>query len=288
MSMKKRDGFANQIMILIPPDIINKTFELTRELYITDIGYFPKAEEHYVDRKSGNQSYIIILCIGGSGWCKIGNTHNEIRENEAIIIEKGVPHIYGSGDAGWWRIFWIHFTGIKAHLFAKTISDNNLNCSFPLKMGSESRQLFSLMCSSLLDGIDLISYELTCNRLWHLLGSISRDRRTGTSEVHRTISSCLRLIEKRISTSLTLDELAKEAGLTPQYLCRIFKQYTNHSPLEYYNLKKIQRASILLDMTSEQINEISQEIGINDPYYFTRIFKKYMGMSPTEYRNRVM
>ena len=113
-----------------------------------------------------------------------------------------------------------------------------------------------------------------------------QDRTTGSLDFYGNIKTCIKYIDKSLDTTLTLKELSDKVGLTPQYLCRIFKKHTGHSPIEYYTLRKIKRACTLLDMTDLRISEISSQVGIRDPYYFTRIFKRIMKMPPTEYRNR--
>lgn len=284
--MRKREGFTNQILILIPRNIIQKSTDLTKEFYMTDIGYYPRAEEHYVSRRKGEPAYIFILCTDGAGWCKVAGTHYEIKKNEAIIIDRETPHTYGSVGKGWWQLFWIHFNGSKAKDFAEKLTGDTVNRKFTLKTSIESKQLFSLICSSLREEINLMNFELACFRLWHLAGSLIRDRKTGSLDYYGHIQKCLKYIEKSLDTTLTLKELSNESGLTPQYLCRLFKRTIGHSPMEYHMMKKIQRACTLLDMTDLRINEISSQIGLKDPYYFTRVFKRVMKMSPTEYRHR--
>lgn len=284
--MRKREGFTNQVLIRIPRNIIEASAELTQEFHATDIGYFPRAEDHFVNRDGGVPDFILILCTDGTGWCTLENERYEIKKDEAIIINTESPHTYGSLENNWWQLFWIHFNGSNARKLAETISDNSINSVFSLKMSVESKQLFSLICSSLLEGINLTNFELSCFRLWHLAGSLIRDRKTAYLDFYGNIRTCLRYMEKSLDTTLTLKELSRQAGLTPQYLCRIFKKHTGHSPMEYYNMRKIQRACNLLDMTDFRISEIGNQIGIKDPYYFSRVFKHIMKMSPTEYRNR--
>ncbi|MDY7028988.1 MAG: helix-turn-helix transcriptional regulator [Spirochaetota bacterium] len=100
------------------------------------------------------------------------------------------------------------------------------------------------------------------------------------------IDECLNLMEERIGGTLTLRDLSDRVSLTPQYLCRLFKQQTGHPPMEHYARLKIQRACALLDMTFERICEISLQLAIEDPYYFSRVFKRIMGMPPRECRRR--
>ncbi len=301
--MKRRDGFANQVLILIPPEIHRTADPVTRQLYITDIGYFPRAEDHYVVREAGSPSHILIICTGGSGWYETGGGCCEIRAGDAFIIEKSVPHAYGSSEGGWWELYWIHFDGALAADMCRYLSGET-HCGeehgadrgenreiassppFPLPMGDESRHLFSLICSSLSEGISPLNYELACGRLWHLFSSLSLDRKRGADVSRGVIDQCLNLMEERISGTLTLRELSERVSLTPQYLCRLFRQQTGHPPMEHYTRLKIQRSCALLDMTSERICEISLQLGIEDPYYFSRAFKRIMGMPPREYRRR--
>lgn len=293
--MKRRDGFANQVLILIPPEIHRKADPVTRQLYITDIGYFPRAEDHYVVREAGSPSYILIICTGGSGWYETGDGFREVKSGEAFILEKSVPHAYGSADGGWWELYWVHFDGALAAGMRRYLQGNTRRGEargtasrhpFPLPMGEESRHLFSLICASLAEGISPMNYELACGRLWNLFSSLSLDRKRGADVSRGVIDECLNLMEERIGGTLNLRELSDRVSLTPQYLCRLFKQQTGHPPMEHYTRLKIQRACSLLDMTSERICEISLQLGIEDPYYFSRAFKRIMGMPPREYRRR--
>ncbi|MBI9107442.1 MAG: AraC family transcriptional regulator [Spirochaetales bacterium] len=284
--MKKQDGFNNQVLIVIPPELYISSDIISKQLFITDIGCFPNAKEHLVTRISGCSSNILIICNGGRGWFESGENYFEIKGGEAIIISKNTPHRYGSIDASPWGIFWIHFQGILAPEISCRISGSAINIPFPLTIGDESRHLFTLICDSLQEGISPSGYNLACGRMWHLAGSLSADRLSGTGISYGTITECISIMENRISRSLSLGELSSKVRVTPQYLCRLFKQKTGHSPIEHYTQMKVQRACTLLDMTSDRIGEISRQIGIDDPYYFTRTFKRVMGISPRDYRKR--
>jgi len=289
--MKRREGFENQVLILVPPEMYRKSDEITRQLYITDIGYFPRAEDHYVERTGGCPADILIVCTNGSGYAVTPRGRFEVKKGEAFFLPPAEPHAYGSTDPGWWEIYWIHFSGPLAGRMRERIngcksSDQEYTGSFPLNLGKESRLIFSRICATLSEGISPISYETACGQLWNLFSSLNRDRKQGTGISRGTIRECLALMEERVGGSLTLGELSEKAGMTPQYLCRFFKENTGHPPMEHYVRLKIQRACAFLDMTSERINEISCQVGFDDPYYFTRTFKRIMGMPPREYRRR--
>ena len=51
--IKKKDGFQGEQMVVLPPVLIEmeEHDELCQSLYITDIGYYPKAEHHQRTRE---------------------------------------------------------------------------------------------------------------------------------------------------------------------------------------------------------------------------------------------
>jgi AraC family transcriptional regulator, arabinose operon regulatory protein len=284
--VKRRDGFADQVLILIPPELYSSPGGLVSELCITDIGYFPKASGHLVERSSGAPSWIFVLCLKGSGWLHTNEVDCTIHRHEAFIIPAGTAHSYGSAEHESWELLWVHFTGNAAAAAAASLCGTPFTAPIHLEPGAESIELFSTMCSSLQEGITPWSYELACSRLWHLFGTLVTDRRMGTPSSCGIVEHSKRIMENRISGSLSLTELCTAMRVSPQYLCRVFTEITGHAPMEHYTRLKIQRACALLDLTTQRIGEISVQVGYDDQFYFSRVFRKIMGISPRSYRLR--
>ena len=92
-------------------------------------------------------------------------------------------------------------------------------------------------------------------------------------------------IDKNFRKELTLVELADLIDLSPQYLCRLFKECLSLRPFEYLARKRIQQAKLLLLEDKLNINEIAAEVGYNDCSYFCAVFKKHEMLSPAEFRS---
>ena len=109
------------------------------------------------------------------------------------------------------------------------------------------------------------------------------------SAVHRIsqIKAVLEYIEHNYASEVTLDKLANVAGMNPRYLCRIFKQITSLSPMEYVIYYRIEQACKLLATTTLPIIEVSLECGFNDCSYFIRVFKQRKGITPSQYRKNI-
>ena len=91
-------------------------------------------------------------------------------------------------------------------------------------------------------------------------------------------------IEQNYIDNLSMDDLAKKAGLSKGYFFRAFKKSFEIAPLAYQQKLRIEAAKTLLRTTSLRCNEIAYRVGFNDVYFFHRIFKKLVGLTPNHFR----
>ncbi|WP_070000373.1 helix-turn-helix domain-containing protein [Cellulosilyticum sp. I15G10I2] len=91
-------------------------------------------------------------------------------------------------------------------------------------------------------------------------------------------------IHKNVFADISLECIAQEVGISPQYLSKIFKEETGMNFIDYVTGKRISYAKKLLDNKDKSIREIAIAVGYSDSSYFTRIFKKIVGLTPKEYR----
>jgi AraC-like DNA-binding protein len=85
---------------------------------------------------------------------------------------------------------------------------------------------------------------------------------------------------------MSLEEMAKEAGLSVSQFSRRFTQIAGVSPMKFAIGQRILRAQLLLRGTSSNINEISDILGYEDVYFFSRQFKQVTNMTPSAYRQQ--
>lgn len=85
---------------------------------------------------------------------------------------------------------------------------------------------------------------------------------------------------------MSLDEMAKEVGISPYYLSKLFKEAEGVNYIDYVTRLRIDYAKEQLLGTEKSIKEICLDSGYGDPNYFSRIFKKWTGSTPTEFRER--
>ena len=88
-------------------------------------------------------------------------------------------------------------------------------------------------------------------------------------------------------SSMGLESVADEFGVSSNYLSRFFKQETGCSFIQYVTMIRMDRARELLVNSNKQINEIVAEIGYIDVANFVRKFKGYEGVTPGQYREKM-
>ena len=289
--IKKKEGFRGQKAIVIPRQILLngcEKNEIIRSLYVTDIGYYPKAAFHYRERIQGAGQHILIYCHEGKGNVKIRNTEYRIEAGDFIVIPAKKYHWYAADEKNPWTIFWIHFQGTIANKMISYIEKKKGLKGF-IRFKEKSIELFNEIYLQLERGYssDNLMYANMC--LWHFFTTfLFNDKYDLSGKLNNkdSIDLAIDFLSKHVGSTLSLEEIASEVNLSPSHFSYLFKQKTGYSPIEYFNHLKVQKACQYLLFTKLRIKEISQELGIEDQYYFSRMFTKVMGSSPNEYREK--
>ncbi|MFV0466153.1 MAG: response regulator [Lachnospiraceae bacterium] len=134
---------------------------------------------------------------------------------------------------------------------------------------------------------DRISLTLDASELFHLLceysDSLTLLLKKSYTHYRRETDTCIHFINANFRKKLTLTDIATHVSLSEKYLCRIFKEDTGISVIQYINRIKMEQAASLIVRPNTLIKEAAEYVGISDPFYFNRMFKKYYGVSPSEY-----
>lgn len=290
--LKKKHGFRGQLLIVIPKRITSEFLSsdpLTNQLYITDIGYFPKARFHHIERPNGVNQHIIIYCTEGNGWIEVNNTWAEIHPSQFVIIPAGLPHKYGAAETDPWTIYWLHFKGSAAAYAAELLHKGSKNYTSPVNYHENRIQLFKTICFHLERGYSRDNLRYVNMLFSHFLSSLLFEDKFNTAADNKNkdvIDVVIEQMQQNINMPLSLKELAAFANLSVSHFSAVFREKTGYPPMEYFTHLKVQKACQYLLLTNIKIKDISEELGIADHYYFSRMFTKIMGTSPNHYRKR--
>ncbi|MDD9304041.1 MAG: helix-turn-helix domain-containing protein [Desulfobacter sp.] len=94
------------------------------------------------------------------------------------------------------------------------------------------------------------------------------------------------IIENTFSRLETIDDLAKEVGISPRHFKRRFKKATGELPLKDLQRVRIDAAKEKLETTQDTIDKITWAFGYKDVSSFCRLFKQHARISPRAYREK--
>ena len=119
-----------------------------------------------------------------------------------------------------------------------------------------------------------------------LLADDSRICPAPSSRDERRVTAAVRRIEAHSSERLALDELAREAAMSPYHFLRVFERVVGVTPGQYVLRTRLWRAAVLLRRSSFGVARVAAECGFGDLSTFNRQFRRALRASPNEYRGR--
>ena len=258
--------------------------EVNLPFYILGIGA-RDTEFHFV-REEGYPNHQIIYCVRGSGTLRLDGEDHRIAAGDGFYLPPHVPHEYFPNEEIW-ETHWITFEGREIDNIMKYIKLDKAK-AFRIYDVSPLDAIFKKMlylmrtnyyyggqqCSA-----HLYQFFIEFNRVVNLQNG-SQDGAKLTQ-----LKPVIDYINNNYKEDITLTELSNLIGLSPQYLCRLFKECLNLRPFEYLARRRIQQAKKLLLEETSNINEIASQVGYNDCSYFCAVFKKHEMLSPAEFRN---
>lgn len=126
------------------------------------------------------------------------------------------------------------------------------------------------------------------DRRGRLIGTARTYRLTGRDSSEARNYNALRAvateIDRRYAEPLSLDELARRAGMSKSTFKRTFTRLFEVSPGQYLLRVRLNAARRLLETTDRLISDVALDCGFYDQSHFSRLFRRARGLTPGAYR----
>jgi len=248
-------------------------------VYVTSIGYWEHQPE--TSREDGFPDYQLHQTLQGAGEYTVDGKTVRVGPGEVFVLYPGVSHAYKAATRQW-EMAWVAFNGREAGALLRyagwrasgggRLADGALLGPF----------------RDMLEG-DSLSYEANLARshqMYALLLELDGARASGSREQDMNrMKPILAYIEDHLHRPLSLKELATEASVSPQYLCRLFQNTVRMRPMQYVNLQRVGRSKqLMFGAQGKRMQEIARAVGFDNASYFGAVFKKATGFSPEQFR----
>ena len=120
---------------------------------------------------------------------------------------------------------------------------------------------------------------------WHAEGQLPfQPLLRSVNHADSAVKRCEAAIAKDFRKRDVLSDVVTASGVPERTLKRRFRQATGATLIEYIQKKRIEEAKRLLEETAMPADEISAEVGYEEPAFFRKLFKRLTGLTPREYR----
>lgn len=284
--MRIEEGFQGQRLVVVPRPAVARALQqpVTRHLVVTDAGYYPRALHHGMQRRKSLDEHIVIVCVTGSGWVRLGPETHRVGPGQALVIPARTTHEYGADEDDPWTIWWVHVGGADVAELIGAVGVTEARPLIDVRAIERAVALLDEIVTSLERAPSPAKLLAASGAAWKLLTQLAVDRRL--PRPGDPLQRAMTYLEERSDGTIKVPELAALVGVSPSHLSALFRKATGGGVLAHQTEVRMARARRLLDTTTDTIAEIAERVGYSDSFYFSRQFRRHHGISPSEFRGR--
>ena len=237
-----------------------------------------------------------VVCLGerefhlfhyvllGKGTLQINGKEYHLSKGNIFYIPAGAIAYYYPNKDDPWVYEWVGFTGTRVDSYLEAL---NLSADHPVLLDRNKtyRPFFnSIIKRYVNNGYSDIS---SLGALYQLFGEMIYEKE-GTQTMSKTsvtVQLAKDFIRNNYRTDITIEEIAKNANVTPNYLSAIFQKEEKMTTKRYLTKIRMTQAMSLLQSGKMKVKDVSEAVGYPNQLHFSNEFKKYFGKSPISYLN---
>ncbi len=263
-----------------------------QDFYLCFCGY-AKCEPFHSFGPGVRPNYVIHYILDGAGTYKVDGRNYRLEAGQGFILEPNVLTFYQADRERPWTYVWVGFSGARAPEYLSCLGFNHNHLIFK---SSESKRIRELVFKMLGSGKNSPKSEFYLHGLFFEFFSclidenmpqqqedLAHDRET----TNRYLREAIAYIQQHFSEGLRVSDLADHVAVSRGYLYQIFNETLGMSPKQYLTNFCMTRATELLTLDDQPVEEVAKSCGYPNPVAFSALFRKRMGISPTQYRAQV-
>lgn len=129
------------------------------------------------------------------------------------------------------------------------------------------------------------SLDELCYLLQDMVESFMDAMFGGRDKGNAYVRAALQYIASNYGTELTLEGVAKQVNVSPNYFSALFRRTVGCTFREHLCRVRVEESKRLLLSTQYSLKEIAVAVGFSDQSYFSKVFKQHTGLSPGQYRS---
>lgn len=99
-----------------------------------------------------------------------------------------------------------------------------------------------------------------------------------------SLARLLEWMQKSLDSDLTVEALARRAGMSPRSFARHFKEQVGTTPARWVSTARVRQAQVLLESTDLSVEKVGDAVGFGSSAAFRARFQELTGVSPLAHR----
>lgn len=228
--------------------------------------------------------HLFHYVVSGRGHLSYNGAEYDIKAGEFFYIAPGDKPTYRPDPKDPWSYEWIGISGSNA---ARLIHLAGISSEHPV-VSDKARDI-----KRFFDGIYASQSQekgvFTLEALAFAYGLFARISHPEKTEAHTSakkahIAAAKEFIENNYAFAITMEDVAKSVGVSPNYLSNIFKEIEDSSPKRFLIETRMEKAALLILSGQYRVKEVASMVAYPNQLHFSAAFHKYFGVSPSAYK----
>ncbi len=226
----------------------------------------------------------VLYYVEGEGIVHLGAEEFHTKKGDIVVVNSNTLHGFNSAtdtckyycliiDKSLCEYFDIH---VNRMFFNEIINDPDAVRYFERIIKEWDEQKWHYKPAMKIYALELLLY-LSRNQLEEKTAKNSfTDKRV------ETVKSAIGYIRTHFNKEITIEEICDHIGFSKYYFCRIFKEITHRTPVEYINFVRCHNARNLIISGKYNVSESAELSGFKNLSYFSKTYKKFFGTLPSK------
>lgn len=214
----------------------------------------------------------LVVVMKGRQWVRLdGRAPVEARAGDVVLFAAGRAHEEGCDAADGLETFFFTFDGIDLASAPEQLHDADGRIRQLVEWMRMEQQRSGMGASPAADAF--------------ARALLAEHARLGATPPEPPLIRALRAhLRTHLAGVLTLDGLARRAGVSKYHLIRMWKRVTGRTPMEEIRFHRAVHARDLILITALPLKEIAVRAGFNDAITLNRVFRRCFGITPGSLR----
>lgn len=253
----------------------------TEPVWLWVLGHEKATENKTLIDRMWSTRWVFHVCVKGKGYYN----GQLIKRGTCFLSWPYYKHSIVADADDPFDFYWIILRGEK---FIDFVNENGFRSSqqvFEIDCIDQMEALFEMGMNADYHGVEVHEYTMA---LVKMIFSFHRkidgdnaeyDKKT---EYGRNYGSMARQLLRDCNYSISIAELAKKMGLSPNYLSKVYSEERGETLKAYVLRKRFEMAEVFLEKGMPP-TEVAKVLGYSDYTAFHRMFVSRFGMTPTQY-----